>query len=387
MALTVEHVQILNSKEVKLTVQEMRDGATYELTVSNVQDINGDTIDPANATAEFIGIGTLPQVVSIAKVDVTHLSVLFDEVMADDANFINAANYAVTGQSTPGVVGVARSVDGLTATLELDEDLETGTYGIAVENVVDAGGNLIDGAHDYAETAIVIGPWRDHASLGTNLVAHYKMEDETDSSDNGYDGAYESGTPGSITGKIGNALSFVPSVRMNIPANAELNALNAFTMAGWFKITTIAGSWHTLWGRTGQVSMTVVGSGDHIGKAYMGIYVNPPTYTLRETLTSTTAPENEWCFIVGSFNGSTATKVHINGVVRGTASFTSTTLATVDETHPWRIAIAQNNTEKNGNEDMHSPLAGGADELTVWGRELTQPEIDYLYNSGAGRAF
>ena len=386
MALTVEHVQILNSKEVKLTVQEMRDGATYELTVSNVQDISGNTIDPANATAEFVGIGTLPQVVSIAKVDITHLSVLFDEVMADDANFINADNYAVTGQSTPGVISVARSVDGLTATLALDEDLETGTYRITVQNVVDAGGNLLDGDHDYAESAIDIGPWSDHASLATGLVAHYKMEDATDSSGHEYDGTYESGTPGSITGKIGNALSFDPPVRMNIPANADLNGLNAFTMAGWFRITTIAGLWHALWGRAGQVSMTVVGSGDHIGKVYMGMYVNPP-YTSRETLTSTTIPEDAWCFIAGSFNGSTATKVYINGVVRGTASFTSSTLLVPDATHPFRIGVAQNNTEINGNEDIHSPMAGGADELTLWNRELTQPEIDYLYNSGAGRAF
>lgn len=387
MALTVYSVQILNSKEVKLTVQEMRDGASYELAVSNVQDINGNTIDPANATQEFLGVGVRPQVVSASYVDITHIDVLFSEAMADDVNFVNVANYAVSGQSSPGVHEVIRSVDGLTAHLELDADMQTGTYNVAVQNISDLGGNLLDGDYDNDSFDAHIKPWRDHATLENGLLAHYKLEGNgNDASDNAYHGNFNGTTPDTITGKVGSGLSFESYEYVTIPSPEAFDTMNAFSMVAWIKIHTVAATyWHTIMGRKYQAYFSVISADTYIAHLFAGIYTAPTTSS--SCIGSTHIVDDTWTHVALTFDGGTSIKFYVNGEAAGTSTVPAGGLACEDTATPITLGVIKNVTSKDGNEALNSPLLGDLDECTFHNRELTLAEIQYLYNAGAGRAF
>lgn len=382
MAVTVSSVLILNSKQVKLTLSELKQGQVYQLGVSNLKDIDGVTVTAGPKS--FTGIGVAPRVSAAAYNDTTHIDIDFNEAMANNAALTTASNYVVSGASSPNTSGVVRN-SATQVTIALDASMVTGDYTVTVSNVTDLAGNTIDPAHNSSSFSAVVGHWGGHPTLSDDLIAHYKLEgDAVDSSPHGYNGTFPDGSPSTVAGKINNALAFTSPQKMNIAANALFNGLNAFTMSIWVKIPTVASlSWHTLCGRHGQCVLAVVGDGEHQGKVWMGTFHIPGSPILCQTLTLVTLSDNVWYHVVGQFNGVDWTYIYINGVQRASGNF-GAALTLVDSTHPIRIAMMQNNMEIDGNEDIRAPLEGVADEVSFWNRCITSDEITYLYNSGSG---
>lgn len=145
-----------NHNEVTLTVGDMSsitDNQTVLVTVSNVKDIAGNLVDTGHNSADFIIDHTGANVVSIAYVDTTHLTVIFNEAL-DITTAQNAANYtlgnALHGNPSQAVLGgnnneVTLTLSGLT------EVSEGQTVSITVANVKDLVGNPVESAKNYAE--------------------------------------------------------------------------------------------------------------------------------------------------------------------------------------------------------------------------------------------
>ena len=155
-------VSRINATTVDVTVNEMKQGQAYTVTVSNVEDIAGNTIaGPPLNQAGFSGIGVAPQLLSAAipvpgdpqSVYVDYTEAVLVTAATDSANYsvfptiglgsvtltqITATRYKVTLWFFP-----------LAATL----------YTITVTHVPDLAGNPINPAHDTARwTAVVPSP-------------------------------------------------------------------------------------------------------------------------------------------------------------------------------------------------------------------------------------
>jgi len=150
----------ISATVVDVTVNEMLQGGSYQVTVSNVEDLAGNTIaGPPDNQASFTGIGVAPQVLAAAiPVFGDPQSVYIDyteTVQVADAT--DAANY-----------GIAPSLGALTITqvtatrykVTFTLSATSGTlYTITVSNVRDIAGNTIDTANDQAAwTAVVPSP-------------------------------------------------------------------------------------------------------------------------------------------------------------------------------------------------------------------------------------
>lgn len=155
-------VSRINATTVDVTVNEMKQGQAYTVTVSNVEDIAGNTIaGPPLNQAGFSGIGVAPQLLS-AAIPVTGepKSVYVDYTEAVQVTAAtNPANYSVFPTIGSGTVTVTQ----ITATRYKVTlwffPLAATLYTITVTNVPDLAGNPIDPAHDTASwTAVVPSP-------------------------------------------------------------------------------------------------------------------------------------------------------------------------------------------------------------------------------------
>lgn len=136
------------------------EGSAYTVQAAGVVDANdGLPIDTGNDTADFTGLGVVPQVSATATLLATRkVRVSFNELMAHDAALSDPASYAFTGGTVtliPQVV-TPEDVGGVTR-VEIDffgTTLFGETYSIEVSGVVDANDALpLDPAHDTASFA------------------------------------------------------------------------------------------------------------------------------------------------------------------------------------------------------------------------------------------
>lgn len=139
-------------------VGEMTNGANYEVIASNVKSLAGQEIDPAYDTQAFTGVGTAPQVDSAVATDSTHVRVVFDEAMLNEAALVLATNYIISGPTVPTVSSVVRD-NPTQVTLLVTEMRDGGLYDVTVSNVRDLAENVIDPAHDTASfTGVGVAP-------------------------------------------------------------------------------------------------------------------------------------------------------------------------------------------------------------------------------------
>lgn len=95
---------VANPTYVDLTTTEMTDGGDYRLTVSNVKDTSLNVIDPAYNSDDFAGLGSLPQLTSVAALTSKRVRLQFSEPMLKNAALRAAANYVLL----PQTVGAAQ---------------------------------------------------------------------------------------------------------------------------------------------------------------------------------------------------------------------------------------------------------------------------------------
>lgn len=84
---------------VDLTVSEMTDAASYELSVSDAGPVsrNLETVDPLENTASFTGIGSPPEISQVVAIGPNRVDVIFNESMTDNADIRDPGNYQWDG--------------------------------------------------------------------------------------------------------------------------------------------------------------------------------------------------------------------------------------------------------------------------------------------------
>jgi hypothetical protein len=96
---TVEPESVAEPTYVDISTSEMTDGLPYEAIVfaSGPTDPEGTTVDPANNTVAFTGIGIDPEVLRVEAVGVNRADVIFTEAMDDNAAIRDISHYAFDG--------------------------------------------------------------------------------------------------------------------------------------------------------------------------------------------------------------------------------------------------------------------------------------------------
>lgn len=130
---------------VRLRTVEQTQGATYTFTApigSMFIDINGEPLGGPNSMT-FLGVGSPPMFGQARALDARRLEVIFTEpVLMEDA--LVPANYVVTPSVT--VYSVVRKDDNkVVLTTSKMDPLDT--YQVALHNIRDLGGNVIDDDH------------------------------------------------------------------------------------------------------------------------------------------------------------------------------------------------------------------------------------------------
>lgn len=151
-AITVSSIHRESATKAHIVISgEMLTGvANYTLTVDNVIDVAGNTIDGAHKTATFNGVGVAPQVSSATSTATDKVRVVFNENMSDTGLTTNG-NYSFTCPAGATItVGSVAKINATTVDITTSGEMLTGTnnYTVTVINVTDTVGNVIDPAHD-----------------------------------------------------------------------------------------------------------------------------------------------------------------------------------------------------------------------------------------------
>ena len=381
-------VLVVDSKTVRLTVDEMLDGGNYEITISDVTDVDGSPIAPGVNPQAFVGIGIAPQAASATHVAIDQIDLVFDEAM-DDTLLDVAGNFSVSGATTPNVTVAAHQPDGVTTRLTLDAELQSGTptYTVTAINVTDTAGNLIDYGHNTATFTETIKPFRDHATLSTGLISYYKLDgDLTDSHTNGYDGAWYNvvGTP--EVGKIGAAYSVAADTQaIAIPHNDDFDNATNLSMSAWIYIAgpLAAGPWYTICGRRRNIQMSVdADAGPYFGHLYLGVLRAGSLWQDLPGVSDVLL--GEWVHVVCTY-GSVYSRLYINGLQDSQTGNGGLALMAEVPTEPFTLGASKN--PPGGGGAYYGSLRGKMDEIGIWSRELTAAEVTALYASSSGLSY
>lgn len=151
VTITADSVSLVTASPTVVDITltgEMTDGASYDLTVSNVEDL--DDVGLNVNIASFTGVGVDPQVSSVVVIDSRKIQIVFNELMLHNAALISIGSYAFDGGLTATTPISAIDEGGVTKV----EVPFTGSvvhgdpYLVTVSGVVDLALNPIDLAHD-----------------------------------------------------------------------------------------------------------------------------------------------------------------------------------------------------------------------------------------------
>ena len=165
-------------------------------------------------------------------------------------------------------------------------------------------------------------------------------------------------------GKINNGADLVAASSMYFQ-NASKNVTAAFTISFWLSTVRAA---------TNQDMIFDAGTGTGSGRVliqYVGDSKIHYSNFSTEIVQSTTLPSGTWTMVTVTNDGSGNGTVYINAASQatGTVSHSSTTST---------FTIGRRNDTAN------TYFGGSLDEIGLWTRALSGPEISELYNSGAG---
>lgn len=183
-------------------------------------------------------------------------------------------------------------------------------------------------------------------------------------------------TPGSATGKVGNALSLVSASDqyLTIPAASQtgLGSAGSFAFGLWLKPTAYSATNTTFIcskrdGSAAEFTMTT-SAGSAILHFYLATGFSPQI--------SGAFAADTWMFVVVGYNAATGNScISINGAAPATAARTYAGTASA----PFSIGY-----------DLSGGLPkwdGLIDEAFYYTRWLTDDELTWLYNSGSGRTY
>ncbi len=211
----------------------------------------------------------------------------------------------------------------------------------------------------------------------SGLYAYWTLDETSgtryDTSGNGFD-LTESGIIGSGTGIISDAASFVGNWYEYLTNSSfEITAGSDFTICGWINLNSttfqeLISQWYG--GYNGNFVITYGENGNNS----LGFRV---LTSEGDKLIYIEAPINEWVFFAMRWKDGVGLQAKINNSDWHVLS----TTATLNGKDWTTFMIGA------GESYGYYATSGLIDEIGIWNRKLNEGEINYLYNSGAGRTY
>lgn len=215
------------------------------------------------------------------------------------------------------------------------------------------------------------------ADLTTGLEAHYPLNGNAeDSSGNGYDGTVHGAIP--TTDRFGNANAAIyfdgSDDYVSTGFGNSVTYPHGFTIQAWVKPAdtgdgkgglvisrgNVAGDAHSEF-----IGLYAVGPR---GLATMFLYANDPS-THTGAYSDTSLNDHEWHHVVGTYDGSTTLSVYVDGVdvasVPASGTFYSADVFKIGW-DDWR------------SDESGRWFTGSVDDVRIWSRALSEPEIQSL---------
>jgi len=217
----------------------------------------------------------------------------------------------------------------------------------------------------------------------TSLIGYYKFDDNTnDSSGNGIHGTIV-GTADFESGQIGQAIDTgtINGTRVELPeSNFDFNIADPFSVAFWLK-ADILGAREDFFLAKGVPDSGLPSWGfgyrPSIGKMRFRIRDSDSGKVI--TVPTLVTDDGEWHFFVGTKGpvaDMSAMKLYVDGNLEVTGT-SAVMVGTMLNDNPVTIGSSLNGSDHPG------PIAV-FDEVSIWGRELSQTEVTALWNGGAG---
>ena len=224
----------------------------------------------------------------------------------------------------------------------------------------------------------------------TNLLAWWSLDETSGTRQDSHTGNYDmsvQGTPSYTTGKKGNAgtVAVVNGAGSYFYYSDSGNALDcpagsSITVACWVKLNNLPSNNAypvSRWGSTGDWTLNINSNGALLAQAAR----SDGTETA-QTANSSIA-SGTWCFCVLKFDHTVGTHgtvyASVNNGTPVSAALTTAKIATAGVF--LSIGDLGHTTVGYGN------MSGAVDEVCVYGRALSDDELAWLYNEGAGRAY
>jgi hypothetical protein len=144
-----------NNRDVILTTTEHTSTQQYTVTVSNVTDAAGNTIDPQANSAQYLFEADLtpPQLMSAFAIISTQVTLFFSETL-DSQSAQNVNNYNINNGIS--VINAVINSSNTDVTLTTSAHDTNQTYTATVSNVTDLSGNVISPNNNSADYQIII---------------------------------------------------------------------------------------------------------------------------------------------------------------------------------------------------------------------------------------
>ena len=226
-----------------------------------------------------------------------------------------------------------------------------------------AGTAAINGTLTATSVAISGGS----ATLGngtiSNVVSLYKAEGNANDSADGNNGTLTNGATTTTSGRIGSAFSFDGvNDYVSIPHSANLDLTTAATYSAWIKLDQLPSN-------AGRV-MSIMAKSAVGNDLDFQVQTDNKVYFYAangSASSSTVLTTGTWFHVAATYQGNSAAKVYVNGVLEGTGNVTSTRTA---NSNP--LIIGENSVFTG------RFWKGQIDEATVFDRALTANEIASL---------
>lgn len=323
-----------------------------ELTSQEVQDI-------------YTGINQAPVITSVTASPSTISDAETSQLQVnanDPDSGPNALTYSWTVPSGQGSLNNSNIADPIYTPPDVST---TQTFTLSV--------NVSDGADITPSTVDITVT--DEVPVGPTLVGHWKFDEGTgttayDETANNNDGTITGATW--TTGKFGSALAFDgDGDYVSFPGQQHIPDGSPFTIAAWVYWTAAPFGRSHVYGRNSntvdsQTGLYMYDSGDFRLQVSNG--------SARQVVVLQTVQQNQWVHVVGVYDGST-----IQGFTNGVAS--SPVSVTLSGTVPNISAGIYGDVINRAYLDRY--FTGKVDEVMVYGRALTEQEIQVLYNNSS----
>jgi hypothetical protein len=223
-------------------------------------------------------------------------------------------------------------------------------------------------------------------SLLTNLISYWNF-DSGASDVKGLNNGTLINSPTLQAGLINNGYLFASTKYISVPVNGTLSFGNGttdtpFSYSFWINATTFSGACAPIWkrdtGTTNEYSLSIQADGTLVFSCLSlggtGAYIS--------ITTTSSVGTGSWNHIVITYDGSkayTGLSAYINSVKSAVTNSSLSIYVAMGGLQTSPLAIGGLRTTFN--------VSGMLDEIGVWGKSLTQGDVNSLYNGGSGLSY